>query len=166
MNTLTSLLQKASQAKEKVGFIFVNRKEEEIFYHFSQVNTRSQKAASALYKLGIRKGDFVAIMLPTSIEFMDCFLGAQAIGAIPVPLYPPMRLGKLDEYFIRTGAMLKKVEAKILHAITNPKIKQGVKGTKIQSYLKLLEKPFTENAELQEKVETVLMEKALEIATV
>ena len=122
MNTLTSFLQEAAKDPQKVGFIFVNRKEEETFYHFSKVNERSQKAATTLYKLGIRKGDFVAIMLPTSIEFMDCFLGAQAIGAVPVPLYPPMRLGKLDEYFLRTGAMLQKVQAKIL--ITEARIRR------------------------------------------
>jgi fatty-acyl-CoA synthase len=121
MSTLIDLLERA-QDKEHTGFIFVDRKEKETEYNFRDVYTRTQIAAANLQLLGIKKGDCVALFLPTSIEFMDAFLGAQYIGAIPVPLYPPMRLGKLDEYFARTASMLDAVQASII--ITNPQIKR------------------------------------------
>jgi acyl-CoA synthetase (AMP-forming)/AMP-acid ligase II len=82
MSTLIDLLERA-QEKEHTGFIFVDRKEKETEYNFRDVYTRTQIAAANLQLLGIKKGDCVALFLPTSIEFMDAFLGAQYIGAIP-----------------------------------------------------------------------------------
>ena len=120
MNTLIKLLSKAH--KPNAGFVFVDREEKETSFSFAQVYERTQKSAANLIHLGIKKGDRIAIFLPTSIEFMDVFLGAQYIGAIPVPLYPPMRLGKLDEFFARTAAMLHSVQANII--ITNAQIKR------------------------------------------
>ena len=35
---------------------------------------------------------------PTGPDFLDAFFGALLAGAVPVPLYPPVRLGPLDEY--------------------------------------------------------------------
>src|SRR5207302_1859713 len=62
--------------------------------------------AGALRELGIRAGDRVAIVLPTGEDFMDAFFGALLAGAIPVPLYPPVRLGRLDEFHLRTARCL------------------------------------------------------------
>ena len=120
MTTLITLLEHAH--KPESGFVFVDRREQETSYSFKQVYERVQRAGTQLQKMGIQKGDRVAIMLPTSIEFMDAFLGAQYIGAIPVPLYPPVRLGKLDEFFARTSTMLHSVQAKII--LTNTQIRR------------------------------------------
>ena len=120
MSTLIEYLSRADQ--EQSGFIFVDRKEKETHFPFPQVYRRVQIAAAHLQKLGIQKGDRIAIFLPTSIEFMDIFLGAQYIGAIPVPLYPPVRLGKLDEFFARTATMLQAVQANLI--VTNSQIRR------------------------------------------
>ena len=39
---------------------------------------------------------------------------AATAGAIPVPLYPPVRLGRMEEYHQRTAAMLTAVGARLL----------------------------------------------------
>jgi len=44
------------------------------------------KTASALYSLGIRRGDRVALLLDDSCEFAAAFLGIIRIGAVAVPL--------------------------------------------------------------------------------
>jgi acyl-CoA synthetase (AMP-forming)/AMP-acid ligase II len=62
----------------------------------------------------VKKGDTVAVILPTTPEFTDVFFAIIHLGAIPVPLYPPVRLGRLDEYFRRTGHMLQQSGTKIL----------------------------------------------------
>ena len=53
------------------------------------------------------------MILPTCVEFLDSFLGVILAGGIPAPLYPPIQLGKLDEYFARTQRMLEKIDAKV-----------------------------------------------------
>ncbi len=51
-------------------------------------------------------GERVAMVLPTGPEFMDAFFGTLLAGAVPVPLYPPVRLGRLPEYHAATARML------------------------------------------------------------
>ena len=43
-------------------------------------------------------------------------------GGIPAALYPPLRLGKLDEYFVRTGRMLQTIGARFL--VSEPRIRR------------------------------------------
>ena len=44
--------------------------------------------------------------MPTGLDFFDAFFGALCAGAVPVPLYPPVRLGRLEQYHAQTAAML------------------------------------------------------------
>ena len=46
----------------------------------------TNKAANMLYKLGVRKGDIVSILLPNSLEMTYFALGVQKIGAIFGPI--------------------------------------------------------------------------------
>ncbi|HUM00200.1 MAG TPA: AMP-binding protein, partial [Mycobacterium sp.] len=55
-------------------------------------------------------------------EFVECLFGVLCAGAIPVPLYPPVRLGRLDEYHAKTAAMLRSVSATIV--ITDDRIRR------------------------------------------
>ncbi len=93
----------------------------ETFYPYSDILKRIKTAAATLQAHGVKKGDRVAIILPTSIYFFDAFLGAQLAGGIPTALYPPFRLGKLDEYFARLREMLDRIGARFL--ITDSRIK-------------------------------------------
>ena len=63
-----------------------------------EVHARAQAAAAALAARGVRPGDRVAIVLRTEPAFLDAFFGAWLAGAVPVPLYPPVRLGRLEEW--------------------------------------------------------------------
>jgi long-chain acyl-CoA synthetase len=55
---------------------------------WGQMRERSLRFATALFQLGVRKGDRVAIMLPNGPEFPVAFFGALRIGAIPVNTNP------------------------------------------------------------------------------
>src|SRR5262249_4069642 len=48
--------------------------------------------------------------------------GVLCAGAVPVPLYPPVRLGRLDEYHQRTAAMLQAVDAVLV--VTDERIRR------------------------------------------
>jgi fatty-acyl-CoA synthase len=67
---------------------------------------RARAAAARLRAWGVAPGDRVAIVLRTEPAFLDAFFGAWLARAVPVPLYPPVRLGRLDEYLAATARML------------------------------------------------------------
>lgn len=85
---------------------FVDARDQEQRLGFDELRQRARRAAAALHARGVQPGDRVALVLPTSPGFMDAFFGALLAGAVPVPLYPPVRLGRLDEYHARTARML------------------------------------------------------------
>ena len=110
--TLQAALRAAAQGS--LGLTFVDSQERETALTYAELFARAQRAAGALAARGVRRGDRVAIILATGAPFMDAFFGALFAGAVPVPLYPPVRLGRLDEYHLRTAALLKACGARVL----------------------------------------------------
>ena len=96
------------------GARFISWSGDATYFEYGEVLERAKKVAATWQRRGLTVGDRVAIVLPTSIHFLDTFLGIQLAGGIPTALYPPFRLGKLDEYFKRTQRMLRKIGARFL----------------------------------------------------
>ena len=74
----------------------------------------AQQAACGLAALGIGHNDAVALMLPTSGAFFQAFLGAMLIGALPVPMYPPVRWSEIEEHVRGRAAILANCTARVL----------------------------------------------------
>ena len=81
---------------------------------WAQVYRRARRTAAGLARLGVAPGERVALLLPTSPGFMDAFFGTLLAGAVPVPLYPPVRLGRLEEYHRATARMLQVTGAAVV----------------------------------------------------
>jgi fatty-acyl-CoA synthase len=96
------------------GVTFVDSREREERLSWEEVRARALSAAEALAALGVRPGDRVAIVLRTEPAFLDAFLGALLAGAVPVPLYPPVRLGRMEEYLASTARMIASSQARIV----------------------------------------------------
>ncbi len=111
----------AARADARHVVTIVDRRERELSLHWSEIHQRALAAARTLSARGIRRGDRVGIVLQTEFPFFDAFFGCQLLGAVPTPLYPPVRLGRLDEYVDRTVAMLRAVDATAL--ITSRRIR-------------------------------------------
>jgi fatty-acyl-CoA synthase len=117
MNALTlfSALERAAALnREGTGFRYLDRHERETMRSFPDLAQRAARIAGGLKAAGVGPGDTVAIILPTTPAFTDVFFAATHLGAIPVPLYPPVRLGRLDEYFVRTAQMLDQAGSRVL----------------------------------------------------
>jgi fatty-acyl-CoA synthase len=113
--TLTQVLARAAALnKPETGLRYLDRRERETWVSFPDLASRAAKVAGGLLTMGVQRGDTVAIVMPTVPEFTDVFFGVIHLGAIPVPLYPPVRLGRLDEYHSRTAAMLNTAKARVL----------------------------------------------------
>jgi acyl-CoA synthetase (AMP-forming)/AMP-acid ligase II len=101
-------------ARSRWGLSFLDAQERETHLPFAEMYERARRAAGALRELGIERGDRVAIVLPTGPDFMDAFFGSVLAGAVPVPLYPPVRLGRMDEFHRRTARMLRICGARLV----------------------------------------------------
>ncbi|NOX91240.1 MAG: acyl--CoA ligase [Gammaproteobacteria bacterium] len=66
----------------------------------------ARNLASGLQTSGVEPGQTVAIMLPTSEEYFYAFFGILLAGAIPAPIYPPMRPNQLEDHLRRHAAIL------------------------------------------------------------
>src|ERR1700694_2329012 len=126
--TLNEML--AAAAQSRVSLFFVNRKEEDQEVPMARIREQALSIAADLMGRGVRKGDRVALVLPTSAEFVECFFGVLCAGALPVPLYPPVRLGRLDEYHRKTAAMLRAVDAALV--VTDERIRRFL-GVAVQN---------------------------------
>jgi 1-acyl-sn-glycerol-3-phosphate acyltransferase len=69
--------------------------------------------AGGLAVEGIGPGDTVALMMPTGRDFFVAFSGVLLAGGVPVPLYPPFRLDRLEEYAARQTGILDNAGARL-----------------------------------------------------
>lgn len=110
--TVNAMLAAAGQTPFKLTFVDAAEREESL--PWGEVYRRARHTAAGLSRLGVREGERVALLLPTSPGFMDAFFGTLLAGAVPVPLYPPVRLGRLDEYHRATARMLQVTGASLV----------------------------------------------------
>ena len=81
---------------------------------FGELFTAAQKCAEELARRGVPPGGRVSLMLPTSRQFFICYTGILLAGAIPVPIYPPFRADRVEEYAARQSAILNNAEVCLL----------------------------------------------------
>ncbi|HKZ51972.1 MAG TPA: fatty acyl-AMP ligase [Candidatus Acidoferrales bacterium] len=81
---------------------------------YSELLHGAAAVARGLRACGLRSGETAAIMLPTGRDFFFSFLGVWLAGGIPVPIYPPFRADKLEEYARRQSAILHNAQARVL----------------------------------------------------
>jgi len=96
------------------GLRFVDRAERERFLGWGEIVARARATAGRLAAAGVAPGERVALVYPTAPGFFDAFFGTLLAGAVPVPLYPPVRLGRLEEYHERTARLIAAVGARLV----------------------------------------------------
>jgi 1-acyl-sn-glycerol-3-phosphate acyltransferase len=81
---------------------------------FGELHAAAQRLAEELSRRGVPVGGRVALMLPTSRAFFISYAGILLAGAVPVPIYPPFRADRIEEYAARQSAILDNAEACML----------------------------------------------------
>ena len=82
---------------------------------YADLLSESSAVAAALQqRAGVQSGDRVALMLPTAPDFFPAFFGAVLAGAVPVPLYPPWRPDRIEEYARRQAGIIADSGARVL----------------------------------------------------
>lgn len=121
MKTLNEALERAATFPE-CGLRLLDRREQETWLSWSEILNRSTVVAGGLQSAGVREGDIVGLFYLTGQEFFSAFFGVLLAGAVPAPLYPPMRLGRLSEYRLRTARMLR--AAGVRRALTDGRLRR------------------------------------------
>src|SRR5690349_3759748 len=81
---------------------------------FGELHAAAQRLAEELARRGVPAGGRVALILPTSRAFFVTYAGILLAGAIPVPIYPPFRADRIEEYAARQSAILNNAEVCML----------------------------------------------------
>ncbi|KPV52196.1 long-chain fatty acid--CoA ligase [Kouleothrix aurantiaca] len=71
---------------------------------YRQLNEQVDRFANALYQLGVRKGDRVALMLPNSPQFVIAFFATVKLGAVVVNNNPTYTARELKHQLEDSGA--------------------------------------------------------------
>lgn len=111
--TLQQCLRRAAAVglPERDGLHWLDRHERATHLSWQALADRAARAGGALRAAGVLPGDPVVLLIPTEVGFGDALLGCIATGAVPVPLYPPVRLGRIDEWVDKTVRMIETVGA-------------------------------------------------------
>lgn len=81
---------------------------------YGDLHAGATRVAGALQAHGLLPGERVAIMLPTSREYFLTFYGVVLAGAVPVPVYPPLRRQQLEDHLRRQSRILTSCGASLL----------------------------------------------------
>jgi len=94
---------------------------------------RATSVAAGLRDRGVRPGESVALMLRTEEAFFSAFCGVLVVGAVPVPLYPPFRPSRLEEYASRQVGILRNAEARLLVTFPEAERMAGIFRARVPS---------------------------------
>ena len=91
-DTVNALLAHAAWVAD-AGIRLIDRRMRDLWCPWRSIHEQASITAGGLTACGVRPGDRVAMVFPTGMEFLRVFFGALLVGAVPVPLCPPLRLG-------------------------------------------------------------------------
>ena len=117
--TLTELLSnRVTRHPDKLALIFKNRR-----WSYAEFQREVDRVAAGLLRIGVKKGDRIAFLLPNSAEFLFATFAVTKIGAVFVPLNPQYTPEEA-EYVLRHS------EASI--ALTSPELLALVASVRVK----------------------------------
>jgi fatty-acyl-CoA synthase len=111
--TFIAALERIPDARES-GMRFLSFGGEERYFTYQQLYAEARLRAAHLGKLGLKKGDRLALMMIEAHEFVMSFLGCVLAGIIPAPVPPPMTTKGGEGYIATVSRIINDAEAKIL----------------------------------------------------
>ena len=112
--TLTEVMMWRAQQQPHTTHAVVLGEAEPVMLTYGELLEGAQAVAAGLEVRGLSVGARVALMLPTSVEYLHAFFGVLLAGGIPVPLYPPSHRAQLQEHVERHAGILANAGAEML----------------------------------------------------
>src|SRR3977135_4132053 len=119
---LQALLEDAAESNPNAtATIFLNRKRT-----YKSISDAAWRFANGLRRLGVKKGDRVALVLPTTPQFIIAFYGALRAGGTVVPCNPRYTAPEMQHQLADSGATVVVVLSRFY-----PLVKAARAGTSI-----------------------------------
>ena len=113
--TLDQVLRlRARQENERPHLVLLEEDRRAATLGFADLLEGAERVAGGIQAAGVGRGDAVSLMLPTGSDFFFGFMGVLLAGAIPVPIYPPVKIDQIEEYAERQVHILRNAGAKAL----------------------------------------------------
>ncbi len=123
VNTLVEMLEWHQQKHPQRIHVYLYEEEKEPEkISYEKLLISAQAVATGLQQLSLSPGQTVAIMLPTSGDYLFSFFGILLAGGIPVPIYPPFRPSQFEDHMRRQAGILTNSQAVILITVPEAKI--------------------------------------------
>jgi acyl carrier protein len=106
---------------------------------FGELYSAALKCADILARRGVPAGARVSLMLPTCRQFFICYAGILLAGAVPVPIYPPFRADRIEEYAERQSAILNNAEVCLLITFRRAEAVAKLLKPRVKTLLEVLE---------------------------
>ena len=103
---IDALAWHAAEHPEREHVRLVDESESETVVTYGALLDGARRVAAGLVRKRLTPGRAVAIMLPTGVDYLRCFLGIQLAGGVPLPIYPPARLAQLEDHLRRHERIL------------------------------------------------------------
>ena len=124
--TMHAFLQDAADSfPDATATIFFNKKRS-----YKSISDDAWRFANGLRKLGVKKGDRVAVMLPNTPQFIVAFYGALRAGATVVPCNPLYTAPELRHQLADSGAQTLVVLSRLY-----PVAKAAREGTSVKNVI-------------------------------
>jgi fatty-acyl-CoA synthase len=120
--SLVAALEAAARDDEPYLTLYLGRDPTRITARKALEGARRQ--AALLHSCGVKKGDRVVVLTPTSPLFVETFFGANLLGAVPVPLASPMTFGGLGRYLQNLSAIIENSEARVI--VTSQRMRDAI----------------------------------------
>lgn len=115
VSTLTDLLAQYAHAEpDRPHIYFQDEEGNEQIISYGELFQTAGRIAQALADHKLKPGETVAIMLSASHDYFFFFFGILLAGGIPVPIYPPIQVDRIEEYVRRQANTLKNAEIRLL----------------------------------------------------
>jgi acyl carrier protein len=112
--SLTEVMMWRAQQQPHTTHAVVLGGTEPVMLTYGKLLEGAQAVAAGLEARGLSAGAVVALMLPTSVDYLHAFFGVLLAGGIPVPLYPPSHRAQLQEHVERHAGILANAGAEVL----------------------------------------------------
>lgn len=89
---------------------------------------------AARFSEHVEPGQPIAILLPTSTDFVGALLGAMLIGSPPMPLASPMTFGPVDRYVAHLARVVEHAGAPVV--VTSARVAEALAALPIASQIK------------------------------
>jgi long-chain acyl-CoA synthetase len=94
---------------------------------YREIDTLADRFAAGLQRLGVGKGDRVALVLPNCPQFVYCFFGTLKAGAVAVPTNPLYTVRELHGQLADSGARVVVVLSRLY-----PQVAEAALGTDVE----------------------------------